>query len=220
MDIVEIVIRAVVIGAAVSAPFWIVGVMLGVPKIVALLTRRARIEFVQGDITTMRADAIVNAAKPSLYGGGGVDGAIHRAGGPAVLAECRKIRAAVHPGGLPLGHAVPTTAGNLPADYVIHTVGPDARIGETDPRTLAACYKASLKVADALKARVVSFPLISSGVYGWDVDEALWVAIEALTNTRTRVRTVRLVLFDAATMRAAQRIITEAGRHWNPAPHR
>jgi O-acetyl-ADP-ribose deacetylase (regulator of RNase III) len=172
------------------------------------LTRRARIELVCGDITKQHVDAIVNAAKASLLGGGGVDGAIHRAGGPAILAECKTIRACVYPEGLPTGNAVPTTGGMLPAKWVIHTVGPmyGNGAGRTvhNAKLLRDCYANSLHVADHLGARTVAFPLISSGVYGWPTDDAIRQAITAIRRTRTRVRTARLVLFDQGTLSAAR----------------
>src|SRR5690349_16072195 len=124
-----------------------------------------RIEFEQGDITRQEVDAIVNAANSSLLGGGGVDGAIHRAGGPAILDECRRIRAERYPDGLPTGQAVATTGGDLPARWVIHTVGP-VYSRQDDPATLlASCHTESFRVADELGARTVAFPAISTGVY-------------------------------------------------------
>jgi O-acetyl-ADP-ribose deacetylase (regulator of RNase III) len=169
------------------------------------LTRRARIELVCGDITKQHVDAIVNAAKSSLLGGGGVDGAIHRAGGPAILAECKAFRACVYPDGLDTGHAVPTTGGMLPAKWVIHTVGPvyGGNIA-SKAKLLRDCYASSLHVADQLGARTVAFPLISSGVYGWPTDDAIKQALIAIRRTRTRVKLVRLVLFDEGTLSAAR----------------
>ena len=131
-----------------------------------------RLELVLGDITEQRVDAIVNAANSSLLGGGGVDGAIHRRGGPAILEECRALRAGQLGGGLPTGQAVATTAGNLPARWVIHTVGPV--YARTDDRShlLVSAYRESLRVAAELDARTVAFPAVSAGVYGWPADDA------------------------------------------------
>ncbi|WP_270618304.1 O-acetyl-ADP-ribose deacetylase [Micrococcus luteus] len=130
-----------------------------------------------GDITATHADAVVNAANSTLLGGGGVDGAIHRRGGPEILAECRRLRETDLPEGLPAGQAVATTAGRLPARWVIHTVGPvwAKTIDKSD--TLASCYRESLKVAAGLGARSVAFPAISAGVYGWPMDDAARIAV-------------------------------------------
>jgi O-acetyl-ADP-ribose deacetylase (regulator of RNase III) len=165
-----------------------------------------RIELVEGDITAQAVDAIVNAANSSLLGGGGVDGAIHRRGGPAILAECRELSASRFPGGLPEGDAVATTAGALPARWVIHTVGPvwDARTDHG--ATLRACYIRSLAVADELGAATVAFPLISSGIFGWPVDDAVRQALAALRGVETAVAEVRLVLFGGETYAIAERV--------------
>jgi O-acetyl-ADP-ribose deacetylase (regulator of RNase III) len=161
-----------------------------------------RIEAVQGDITEQAVDAIVNAANSSLLGGGGVDDAIHRAGGPAILTECRRIRADQHPDGLPTGQAVATTAGDLPARWVIHTVGP-VYAAEDDPAALlASAHTESLRVADELGARTVAFPAISTGVYGYPLEEAAPVAIAAVRNAETQVELVRFVLFGDDALRA------------------
>jgi O-acetyl-ADP-ribose deacetylase (regulator of RNase III) len=154
------------------------------------------ITLVQGDITRQSADAIVNAANSSLLGGSGVDGAIHRRGGPAILAECRALRASRYGKGLPTGEAVATTAGELDARWVIHTVGPVYRASGSDPSLLASCYRASLRVADELGARSVAFPAISTGVYGWPLDDAARIALRAVRETDTDVEDVRFVLFD------------------------
>jgi len=138
------------------------------------------IEAVLGDITTERVDAIVNAANSSLLGGGGVDGAIHAAAGPALLAECRDVRRTGLPGGLPVGDAVATGAGELQARWVIHTVGPDRHAGQTDPAQLASCFTRSLDVATGLGARSVAFPAVSAGVYGWDVHDVARIAVDAV----------------------------------------
>jgi O-acetyl-ADP-ribose deacetylase len=154
-----------------------------------------RIELIRGDITQETCDAIVNAANASLMGGGGVDGAIHRRGGPAILEACRAIRRTSHPDGLPTGEAVATTAGDLPARWVIHTVGPVYR-SERDPASLLArCHVSSLLVADELGARTVAFPAISTGVYGYPFDEAASVAIRTVRDASTTVDLVRFVLF-------------------------
>ncbi|MFH7339486.1 O-acetyl-ADP-ribose deacetylase [Streptomyces sp. KHY 26] len=152
---------------------------------------------VQGDITRQRADAIVNAANSSLLGGGGVDGAIHRRGGPAILAECRALRASRYGRGLPTGQAVATTAGRLDARWVIHTVGPVFSAEEDRSPLLASCYRASLRVADALGARTVAFPAISTGVYRWPMADAARIALAAVRSADTAVEEVRFVLLDA-----------------------
>ncbi|HMR50635.1 MAG TPA: O-acetyl-ADP-ribose deacetylase [Arachnia sp.] len=156
-----------------------------------------QLEVVQGDITKQQVDAVVNAANTAMRGGGGVDGAIHRAGGPAVLADC----IARFPHGLATGDAGWTTAGDLPATWVIHTVGPNHRAGQRDRSRLISCYRRCLEVADELGARSVAFPLISAGVYGWPKDDAIRVALDTLRTTPTRVELVRLVAFDEATAR-------------------
>ncbi|MFE1590188.1 O-acetyl-ADP-ribose deacetylase [Streptomyces sp. NPDC058737] len=154
------------------------------------------ITLVQGDITREHADAIVNAANSSLLGGGGVDGAIHRRGGPAILAECRRLRAGHLGKGLPTGRAVATTAGDLDARWVIHTVGPVHSAAEDRSDLLASCYRESLRVADELGARTVAFPAISTGVYRWPMDDAARIAVETVQTTETSVTEVRFVLFD------------------------
>ncbi|SDN25177.1 O-acetyl-ADP-ribose deacetylase (regulator of RNase III), contains Macro domain [Streptomyces sp. cf386] len=156
------------------------------------------IRLVQGDITRESVDAIVNAANSSLLGGGGVDGAIHRRGGPAILAECRKLRASQYGKGLPAGQAVATTAGELDARWVIHTVGPVWSATEDRSELLASCHRESLRVADELGARTVAFPAISTGVYRWPMDDAARIAVEAVRSARTVVEEVRFVLFDEA----------------------
>nr|BFD81745.1 O-acetyl-ADP-ribose deacetylase [Streptomyces sp. Xyl84] len=154
------------------------------------------ITLVRGDITRQRADALVNAANSSLLGGGGVDGAIHRRGGPAILEECRALRASRYGKGLPTGRAVATTAGALDARWVIHTVGPVYQGPGSDPSPLASCYRESLRVADELGARTVAFPAISTGVYRWPLDDAARIAVRAVREARTSVEEVRFVLFD------------------------
>jgi O-acetyl-ADP-ribose deacetylase (regulator of RNase III) len=154
-----------------------------------------RITVVQGDITRQNVDAIVNAANRAMRGGGGVDGAIHRAGGPAVLRDC----VARFPNGLGTGEAGWTTAGDLPAKWVIHAVGPNFTVGETDRRLLESCYRRSLQVADELGARTMAFPLISAGIYGWPKADAIDAAFETIWATDTAVESVRLVAFDDAT---------------------
>ncbi|MGW0204629.1 O-acetyl-ADP-ribose deacetylase [Streptomyces sp. NPDC003233] len=154
------------------------------------------ITLVQGDITRESADAIVNAANSSLLGGGGVDGAIHRRGGPAILEECRALRASRYGKGLPTGQAVATTAGELDARWVIHTVGPVYSESEDRSDLLASCYRESLRAADELGARTVAFPAVSTGVYRWPMQDAARIAVETVRNTATAVEEVRFVLFD------------------------
>jgi len=169
-----------------------------------------RIELIQGDITQQDADAIVNAANSSLMGGGGVDGAIHRKGGPKILDECRRLRATTHEQGLPPGKAVATTGGNLTAKWVIHTVGPVYNKNEDRSKLLASCHTESLRVADELGARTVAFPAISTGVYGYPLDLAAPVAVRAVQDASTSVQEVRFVLFDDAAHDAFQRALKEA----------
>ncbi|MEU5096956.1 O-acetyl-ADP-ribose deacetylase [Streptomyces sp. NPDC020996] len=154
------------------------------------------ITFVQGDISRVSADAIVNAANSSLLGGGGVDGAIHRRGGPAILEECRRLRASKYGKGLATGRAVATTAGNLDARWVIHTVGPVHSTTEDRSDLLASCYRESLRVADELGARTVAFPAISTGVYRWPLPDAARIALDTVRTTPTAVEEIRFVLFD------------------------
>ncbi|MBO0653811.1 O-acetyl-ADP-ribose deacetylase [Streptomyces triculaminicus] len=154
------------------------------------------ITFVQGDITRQQADAIVNAANSSLLGGGGVDGAIHRAGGPAILDACRDLRASHYGKGLPTGRAVVTPAGRLAARWVVHTVGPVYSADEDRSELLASCYRESLRVADELGARTVAFPAISTGIYRWPMDDAARIAVATVREAETAVEEVRFVLFD------------------------
>lgn len=170
-----------------------------------------RIELVEGDITAQDADAIVNAANSSLLGGGGVDGAIHRRGGPAILAECRALRASRYPDGLPAGEAVATTAGNLAAQWVIHTVGPVYDAARDQSATLRSCYTRSLAVADEVGAGVVAFPLISAGAYGWPLEDAIRQALGAMREAETSVEEARLVLFGSQTFAVAQRVAAAPG---------
>lgn len=160
-----------------------------------------QLELVLGDITQQRVDAIVNAANSSLFGGGGVDGAIHKRGGRAILAECRTLRDTTYPDGLPPGHAVATTAGRLAARWVIHTVGPIYRRG--DAETLRSCYRESLRVAAELGAATVAFPLISAGAFGWPVDDAARQAVDTI-RAAPNDGTARLVLFSAETYDVAR----------------
>ena len=152
-----------------------------------------RITVVQGDITEQHVDAIVNAANNAMRGGGGVDGAIHRAGGPAILEDC--VRRFPH--GLATGDAGWTTAGDLPARWVIHVVGPVHGVGTRDQ--LSSCYRRALEVADGLGARTVAFPLVSAGVYGWPKDDAVDTALEVLRSAPSDVAEARMVAFDRAT---------------------
>ena len=165
-----------------------------------------RIELAEGDITAQAVDAIVNAANSSLLGGGGVDGAIHRNGGPEILAACRELRATHYPAGLPAGDAVATTAGRLPARWVIHTVGPVYDRSRDLSATLRSCYERSLAVADELGAATVAFPLISSGAFGWPLDDAVRQALAALRAAEASVEEARLVLFGRETLAVAERV--------------
>ena len=166
--------------------------------------QNGKVQLIRGDITREATDAIVNAANSSLLGGGGVDGAIHRAGGPAILAECKAIRASQ--GECPPGEAVVTTGGRLPARYVIHTVGPVWRGGgRGEPEILASCYRISLRLAVENGVRSIAFPSISTGAYGYPVEKAAPVALSTvaafLRMEKLAPGLVRFVLFDAETLR-------------------
>ena len=150
---------------------------------------------VQGDITEQDVDAVVNAANRAMRGGGGVDGAIHRAGGPAVLEDCIKR----FPHGLATGDAGWTTAGEMQARWVIHVVGPNYRAGETDRSLLTSCYARALAVADVLGAQSVAFPLVSAGIYGWPKADAVAAAVETLRSASTWVAEARMVAYDTGT---------------------
>jgi O-acetyl-ADP-ribose deacetylase (regulator of RNase III) len=165
------------------------------------------IVLVEGDLTTQEVDAIVNAANSTLLGGGGVDGAIHRAGGPSILAECREIRRTTFPDGLPTGRAVATGGGNLPARWVIHTVGPVYAASADPAGELASSHTESLRVADELGARTVAFPAISTGVFGYPVEEAAGVAIGAVRGAETEVEEARFVLFGREAFGAFERAL-------------
>jgi O-acetyl-ADP-ribose deacetylase len=150
-----------------------------------------QVSVVRGDITEQQVDVVVNAANRRMRGGGGVDGAIHAAGGPAVLADCIKR----FPHGLATGQAGWTTAGDLPASWVIHVVGPNFTAGERDRSLLTSCYANALRVADELGARTMAFPLVSAGVYGWPREDAVDAALETLASTPTEVDEARIVAF-------------------------
>ncbi|HET9143779.1 O-acetyl-ADP-ribose deacetylase [Actinophytocola sp.] len=159
----------------------------------------ARIELVLGDITEQRVDVVVNAANSSLLGGGGVDGAIHRRGGPDILAECRALRAGQYGGGLETGGAVATTAGRLPAKWVVHTVGPVWSPTEDRSALLADCHRNALRATDELGARSVAFPAISTGAYRWPVESAARIAVDTVLDTANglpAIDLIRFVLFD------------------------
>lgn len=171
-----------------------------------------RLEVILGDITKIKSDAIVNAANSSLLGGGGVDGAIHRAGGPAILEACKAIRATK--GECPTGETVITIAGNLPAKYVIHTVGPVWHGGNNgEPELLANCYKNSLRLADEHKLSTIAFPNISTGVYGYPKDKAATIAVQAVKlyfeeNTNSTIDQVLFVCFDEENYKLYQSLVS------------
>ena len=165
------------------------------------------IVLLEGDLTTQSVDAIVNAANRSLMGGGGVDGAIHRAGGPSILAGCEEIRRTTFPDGLPTGRAVATGGGDLPARWVIHTVGPVYAASPDPAGELASSHTESLRVADELGARTVAFPGISTGVFGYPVEEAAGVAIGAVRGAETEVEEARFVLFGREAFGAFERAL-------------
>jgi O-acetyl-ADP-ribose deacetylase len=163
-----------------------------------------QIELSTADITTVTADAIVNAAHHALRGGGGVDGAIHRAGGPSILAECIER----YPNGVPTGEAAWTTAGNLPAQYVIHVVGPNYTAGQRDPGLLESCYRNALRVADELGAVRLAFPAVSAGIYGWPAPSAADLAVQTLRAASTRVELATFCLVEPRLYKAFSKALT------------
>ncbi|HET6355889.1 O-acetyl-ADP-ribose deacetylase [Streptomyces sp.] len=170
------------------------------------------ITLVRGDITQQRVDVIVNAANSSLLGGGGVDGAIHRRGGPEILAQCRALRASQYGKGLRTGQAVATTAGRLDADHVIHTVGPVWSRQEDRSGLLASCYRESLRVARELGASTVAFPAISTGIYGWPMDDGARIAVRTVREAAAApVTEVRFVLFDEHAYKEFETALAEQG---------
>jgi O-acetyl-ADP-ribose deacetylase len=174
-----------------------------------------RITLAVGDITQQRVDAIVNAANSSLLGGGGVDGAIHRHGGPAILAACRELRALRYPDGLPPGQAVATTAGDLPARWVIHTVGPVYSRTRDHSAVLASCYTQSLSVAGELGAATVAFPAVSAGAYGWPPEDAARIALTAVSQAVRQVagRATNQAVGQAGQLEEARFVLFGADMH-------
>jgi O-acetyl-ADP-ribose deacetylase (regulator of RNase III) len=174
-----------------------------------------RVRLVRGDITDQEVDAVVNAANSSLMGGGGVDGAIHRRGGPAILEACKEIRRRQWPDGMPMGEAVITTGGRLRARYVIHTVGPVWKGGnENEPEILASCYRNSLSIAGGHAIRSIAFPSISTGAYGYPVEEASRVALRTVKDfveKEGRPAEVVFVLFTEADLKVYLQVLRELG---------
>ncbi|MFC7848446.1 O-acetyl-ADP-ribose deacetylase [Arthrobacter sp. NPDC057388] len=173
-----------------------------------------RIEIVEGDITGRPVDAVVNAANSSLLGGGGVDGAIHRAAGPELLAACRELRATTLQDGLPVGAAVATPGFGLRARWVIHTVGPNRHAGQTNPALLASCFSESLRIAEELGVRSLAFPAVSAGVYGWDARQVAQIALDTVRSYAARpaehgVELVEFVLFSPEAAAVFRSVLAE-----------
>ncbi|MEZ0094606.1 O-acetyl-ADP-ribose deacetylase (regulator of RNase III) [Streptacidiphilus sp. EB129] len=170
------------------------------------------ITLIQGDITEQSVDAVVNAANSSLLGGGGVDGAIHRRGGPEVLAACRALRASHYGKGLATGRAVATTAGRLPATWVIHTVGPVYAADRPErAELLASCYRESLRVADELGVRTLALPAVSAGIFGWPLHDAARIALTTVRDTPSGLTEARFVLFEERAYQAFDAVWRELG---------
>ena len=201
-----------------DAAFWALTSFASFPLVSRAMPRSAdltaRIRLVRGDITRQPVAAIVNAANSSLLGGGGVDGAIHRAGGPQILEECRQIRATRYPQGLPTGEAIVTTGGRLPAAYVIHTVGPEWNGGrDGEPELLARCYRKSLRLAAENQLDSVAFPGISTGIYGYPKKEATAIAVRetrAFLADNAVPATVTFVVFDDESRRIYEQELAKA----------
>ena len=181
-------------------------------NLIEMTINQAKLSMKKGDITQQTTDAIVNAANPGLMGGGGVDGAIHRTGGPSILKECKQIVS--RQGRLPTGKAVITTAGNLKAKYVIHTVGPIWHGGNKgEAESLESAYRQSLKLADENRLASISFPSISTGAYGYPVDEASRIALRTIISflgETTSIKEVVFVLFDSQTFDTYASALSEA----------
>ena len=181
------------------------------------------IEAALGDITTQELDAVVNAANSSLLGGGGVDGAIHAAAGPSLLAECQRLRETTLPHGLAVGDAVATGAGALPCRWVIHTVGPNRHRGETDPVLLASCFGRSLAVARQIGARTVAVPAVGAGAYGWAARDVAEVAVRTVQDDcdeRPGLTLVRFVLFGDRLLAAFEEVLGAPGASADRTPRR
>lgn len=163
-----------------------------------------KIELSHGDITSEKVDAVVNAANSSLLGGGGVDGAIHRAAGPDLHSACKTIRE-LWTDGLPVGRAVVTPGFGMAARFIIHTVGPNKRAGETDPALLRSCFDESLRAAEIVGARTIAFPAISAGVYGWDMADVAEIGLSALDDYSGPITLARVVLFSEDALAVWQR---------------
>jgi O-acetyl-ADP-ribose deacetylase (regulator of RNase III) len=179
----------------------------------------ARIEVVVGDLTKQDVDAVVNAANSTLRGGGGVDGAIHAAAGPRLREECNRIRDTTHPEGLPVGEAVVTGAGDLGARWVVHTVGPNRRRGQSDPALLAAAFTSALRAAAGAGARSVAFPAISAGAFGWEMSDVAAIAVGAVREVLAAgdapdVAEVRFVLVDDKSAAAFRHAIAGMPPEW------
>lgn len=171
-----------------------------------------KIRLIHGDITTQQVDAIVNAANPSLTGGGGVDGTIHEAAGPRLLEATKELRATVLPQGLAAGQAVATPAGNLDAQWVIHTVGPNRHVGQVNERLLASAFSESLDAAQMLGVTTIAFPAISAGAYGWDIYEVAVIAASVVQANRwPSIEEIRFVLFSEKALYAFQAAFNTAG---------
>jgi O-acetyl-ADP-ribose deacetylase (regulator of RNase III) len=174
---------------------------------------KAKVCLVEGDITEMDADVVVNAANPSLMGGGGVDGAIHRKGGPKILEECRRIRATEWPNGLPTGKVVITSGGNLKAKYVIHTVGPVWRGGTSgEPELLAEAYRNSLTLAVSKRLQTTAFPSISTGAYEYPIEKASQIAlvtVKEFLKKEDKLRKVMFVLFTKSDLETYRKVAQE-----------
>lgn len=194
---------------------WSASVLVDKPGLALRHHRCMWIEACRGDITRQHVDAVVNAANSLMVGGGGVDGKIHAAAGPELLAECRRVRRLSFPDGVPVGEAVATGAGRLPARWVIHTVGPNWNRGDRDPARLASCFTRSLDVAAGLGARSVAFPAVSAGSYGWSPRDVAEVAITAVrgwdATANGGVELVRFVLFDDAALAPFAQLVGSGG---------
>jgi O-acetyl-ADP-ribose deacetylase len=178
-----------------------------------------RIDVVVGDITRQDVDAVVNAANSTLRGGGGVDGAIHAAAGRRLLEECNRVRATTHRDGLPVGEAVVTGAGDLGARWVVHTVGPNRRRGQSDPALLASAFASSLRAAAGVGARSVAFPAISSGAFGWTLTDVAGIAVAAVREVLAAgeapgVEEVRFVLVDEKSAAAFTHALAGVPPEW------